>query len=60
MENRFDTHLCIIDEHKDENGKIRIRFSNRDAVDMKDDCGFTIKLTDKERLELIHMLSKKS
>jgi len=58
MENRFDIHLCIVDEHKDEDGKIRVRFSNRDAVAMKGDCGFTMRLTDKERLELIHMLSK--
>lgn len=58
MENRFDTHLGEVDEHKDKDVKIRVRFSNRDAVTMNGDCGFTMKLTDEERLELIHILSK--
>ncbi len=58
MKNRFDTHLCIIDKCKD--GKTRVRFSNKYAKTMKGDCGFTLKLTDEERLGLIHMLSESS
>jgi len=62
MEEILDTHICLVDR-KDEHGKlpdgkIRLRFSNRNAVQMSGDTGFTIRLTDKERLKLIHMLSE--
>ena len=58
MESRFDTHLCSIDEHKNEDGKIRVRFWDRDKKDTTGNCRITLKLTDKERLDLIHMLSE--
>ena len=57
MAKRFDTHLCEVDDFKID-GLTRIRFSNKDAVEMSGDTGMTMKLTDKERLDLIHMLSK--
>ena len=54
MKKDFEEHPCVVD-HKD--GKIRIRFWPKNQS-TNGNCEFTLKLTDKERLELIHMLSE--
>ena len=58
MAERIDTHMCVVDEDPDNplfKKRLRIWDKNTDA---NGNCRITLKLTAKERITLIHMLSE--
>ena len=56
MEERLDTHMCVVDNvEQDRKKRIRIWDKNTNT---SGNCRITLKLTKEERLKLIHMLSE--
>ena len=56
MEERLDTHMCIVD-NEEIDGKRRVRIWDKNT-DTSGNCRITLKLIKEERLKLIHMLSE--